>query len=393
MVNRGPMEKRALIAQTKPASGVALLCWLMVGFIVYGSLYPFHVQPLPAGATLAQAVERALAHGPGGRGDLLANIALYMPLGFALAARRSMLVALLGATLVCAALSAAIETAQIFVPERDASIWDLALNTAGGATGAVAAVLLGARRNGFGRPRLADASAGLLLVAWLGYRMYPFVPAIDHAEWSASVQPLAGDWLAEPVRVLRLAGAWLVAARLLEAALPRDARVGRWAAAMMLGTLAAAVPIIDRVLTPAEVLAVLLALPAWAVLRGRRGADAVLLAVLLAVVLAEGLAPYRLVAARPFSWLPFGALLHGQYSAGLQAVMLKFFLYGGLVWLLARVGMGRAGAAVCVVGLALAIGLAQTHLPGRSAEVTDALLALAAALVLRSGHRPHDGTG
>jgi len=393
MVNRAVMETGARMAQAARASGAALLGWLIAGFIVYGSLYPFHVQALPAGVTLARAVELALAHGPGGRGDLLANIALYVPLGFALAARRSMLVALLGATLGCAALSATMELAQIFVPGRDASIWDLALNTAGGAAGALAAALFGLGRSGLGRPRLADGAAALLLAAWLGYRLHPFVPAIDRGEWIASVLPLAGVWTAEPVRVLRLAGAWLVAARLLEAALPRDARVGRWAAAMMLGTLAAAVPIIDRVLTPAEVLAVLLALPAWALLRGRRGADAVLLAVLLAVVLAEGLAPYRVVAARPFSWLPFGSVLRGQYSAGLQAVMLKLFLYGGLLWLAARVGLGRLTAAVAVVGLALAIGFAQTRLPGRSAEVTDAMLALVAALVLRAGHRPPDGRG
>jgi len=50
-------------------------------------------------------------------------------------------------------------------------------------------------------------------------------------------------------------------------------------------------------------------------------------------------------------------------------------------------------AVLAVVGLALAIGLVQTRLPGRSAEVTDAVLVLVAALVLRGGQPARDGRG
>jgi hypothetical protein len=113
-----------------------------------------------------------------------------------------------------------------------------------------------------------------------------------------------------------------------------------------------------------------------------------------AVVLAEGLAPYRFAeAARGFSFVPFGALVGGQYTAGLQAGLQKLFLYGGLLWLAGRAGVRGWVAVAAVVGLALAIGLVQTRLPGRSAEVTDAVLVLVAALVLRGGQPARDGRG
>ncbi len=146
---------------------------------------------------------------------------------------------------------------------------------------------------------------------------------MESGTWKAQAQAGSG------ARLL----AWLMAARLLEAAVPWGR--GRWVQALvLLGTPAAAV----------------LALPAWWLLRRWRRSDAVLL-----------------------------------------AVMLKLFLYGGLVWLAVRVKVRWTMATLGVVALALAIGMAQTHLPGRSAEVTDAVLAFGTALALRAGLRARDG--
>lgn len=393
------MESGTWMAQAQAGSGARLLAWLMAGFIVYGSLYPFAYRPLPDGMTFTQALWLTWHMPMGGRGDLLANALLYMPLGLTLVAalaRRAVWLALPLALLGCVVLTTMVEVGQIFVPGRVPSGWDLTLNAAGGAAGAIAGVVLGIGRGGRGlawglvRPRLADGGAALLLAGWLGYRLYPFVPAIDRGEWVQSLAPLLSATSIDIGRVLRLGGLWLMAARLLEAAVPWGR--GRWVQALvLLGTPAAAVPIVDRALTPEELLAAVLALPAWWLLRRWRRSDAVLLAVMLAAVVAEGMAPYRLAAAKPFGWLPFGAVLHGQYAAGLQAVMLKLFLYGGLVWLAVRVGVRWTMATLGVVALALAIGMVQTHLPGRSAEVTDAVLAFGTALALRSGLRARDG--
>jgi VanZ family protein len=380
----------------RPGTGRGSAWWLLAAgaaaFIIYGSLYPFRFQAAPEGAALRAAVLAALSAGPGGRGEVLANLLLYGPLGFALAIalarRQGVVAAMLSAAAACCLLSGSIEIAQAYTPGRTSSLLDLTLNAAGGTAGAFTGALAGRTAGRLRVPALRDGGAALLLGAWLAYRLYPYIPAMDRGEWIASMRPLVQPWHLDPVRVLRLAGSWLVACRLLSAAVPwRERQI---AGGMMLAVLAAAVPIVNRALRPEDVVAAGLALALWTGLAGWRRADAVLLAVLLCVVLAEGLWPYRLRAVgRAFSWVPFAAMVGGQYAAGVQAGLLKLFLYGGLLWLAWRAGAGRVVPAVLVAALALAIGWAQTHLPGRSGETTDAALALIAALVLWALH-PRD---
>jgi VanZ family protein len=381
----------------RPILAGVLLALLMVGFIVYGSLYPFRFQPLPPGLGLAEAVARAWELRRPGRGDMAANLLLYAPLGLALAlALMRLRPALAGglALLLCALLSATMEFAQLFAPNRVASGWDLVLNATGAAFGAAVGAVMAPRRAAEAlawRPQLAEVFPALLLAAWLGYRLYPYVPALDLGEWKASLKPLLlAPFDPDPLRTVRLALLWLVAARMLDAALPRGAGVLA-PAALMLATLAAAVPLVGRILTAEEIVAVAAAALAWAVLRHlpARWLDRLLLAGLLAAVLLEGLAPYRVLEVpRPFGWIPFRSLVHGQLGFGVQAVLYKGFLYGGLGWLGMRAGLGLAVASVLAVLVAFAISLSQTWLPGRSAEITDAALATGAMLVLWLASRP-----
>jgi hypothetical protein len=75
-----------------------------------------------------------LACGGRGTADLLLNIALFMPLGAALAlrGRRPAFVALCGAL-----LSSAIELSQFYIPGRDPTIGDIVANTVGALLGAL----------------------------------------------------------------------------------------------------------------------------------------------------------------------------------------------------------------------------------------------------------------
>lgn len=377
----------------RPARGVALaallLAALMAAFIVYGSLYPFRFLPLRPGVGTGEAVLGALLRAPGGRGDILANLVLYAPLGFALAlalqSRLRPLAAAALATLACLLLSAAMEFGQLHVPRRSSSGLDLLLNALGGGAGALLAGWIRPRGAGAlpaGGAVPADSFAALLLGCWLAYRLYPYVPSIDYGEWRASLAPLLRlqDW--DPWRALRLAALWLVAARLLAAAWPRLGGAVPFAALLLL-VLGAAVPIVDRRLGVTEVAAAALALAAWLALARLRQRDAVLLVLLVAAVLAEGLAPYRLLAApREFGWVPFRALLRGHWGNGLQAVLLKTFLYGGLIWLGLRAGLRGRLVVPAVVLLALGISMAQVWLPRRSADSTDAVIAASAAFLL-----------
>jgi VanZ family protein len=382
-----PSDRRAV-----PAA--LLLAVLAAGFIVYGSLYPFRFRPLPDGQKLLDAALAALGRRPGGRGDVAANLVLYAPLGFALcfalAARLRAVLATLLAALACALLSAGMEVSQLHVAGRSSSGFDLMLNALGGGIGAAAGALVA--RSAW-RPRgvaLAPVEplAALLLICWLAYRLYPYIPSIDLGEWRQSLAPLIRAPLLDPWRGLRLCVLWLVAARLLGVAWPRLGRALPFAA-LVLGMLALAVPIVDRRLTPPELLGGLLAVALWSLLRRAPRMDLWLLLALMVVVVAEATAPYSwLDAPQDFGWMPFRAVMRGHWGIGLQAMFYKFFLYGGLIWLALRAGLPWPAAAVATAALALGLSLLQTWLPGRSAESTDATLAALAAVLAWLAHRP-----
>jgi VanZ family protein len=356
------------------ARRAALVAALFAAFVVYGSLYPFAFRPPPPGAW-----EAALARGPGGRGDILANLALYAPLGLFLAwaIPGGRWRAALAAVALATALSVALEAAQLFDRGRVSSRWDVAMNAAGALAGALAAPLL-ARLPGRGAGMEPDRFAALLLLAWFGSRLFPYVPSLDWQAWKDALKPLLlwPEW--DGPRTLRLALAWLLAARLAHAALPRAWLVPAVLLAVGIG---GEVVIRARSLSLAEALAVPLGLALWWLLRGW---ERLLAGLAVALVLLLRLEPFAFAdAARSFGWVPFRGLIAGSWQAGLQAALEKLFLTGGLLWSLSRAGLAPAPATLAAFALVLATSVAQTWLPGRSAEIGDALLVLLVALVWR----------
>lgn len=372
----------------------ALLLAATIAFILYGSLYPFRFTGLPPGAGFADtlevvALEAILSPPLGGRGDVLANLLLYLPFGFLLTASlsgRLRAVPLLCLALLCGGLlSVAVEAAQLFLPRRTSSSWDVLCNGAGSLAGGAAALLLGWRRGGpvHGlRGLAAEPFAALLVLAWLGYRLYPYVPTLDLQAVRDSLKPLLLAPSLEPLRSARLAACWVVVACLIEAVAGRQ--LGRLLVpGVLLGSLGAEMLVVSRALTLAEVVGVALALCGWALLRHRpHGALPVLAVVMAAVIVAGRLEPFTFdAAAKPFGWVPFRSLIRGAWEAGLQAMLEKGFLYGSLLWLLVRAGIALPLTAMLGGLLLLGTSLAQRHLPGRSGEITDMVLVLLLAAI------------
>jgi hypothetical protein len=69
--------------------------------------------------------------------------------------------------------------------------------------------------------------------------------------------------------------------------------------------------------------------------------------------------------------------MQGSISVNIQAFCQKFYEYGGLIWLLNRTGMGLPSGMLLTAALLLITSVAECWLPGRSAEITDAVMALA----------------
>jgi len=156
-----------------------------------------------------------------GRGDLLGNLALFLPFGYlGMVAwrrpRRPLRFALLVGS--AAIYGAALQVVQLYLPSRDPALRDVMPNVLGAAIGALAGgtPLFDVRR--LGERKGIRAAPWVLIAFWLGYRLVPFVPSIDLQEWKDSVKPLS-DWSPFPwVGVVHDVAAWLAVACLWAAA-------------------------------------------------------------------------------------------------------------------------------------------------------------------------------
>jgi len=68
---------------------------------------------------------------------------------------------------------------------------------------------------------------------------------------------------------------------------------------------------------------------------------------------------------------------------GARSFLEKAFTYGTLVWLVVRAGFRLGPAALWTAALVLVIRVTQIYLPGRSAEISDAIITLLLAGLMR----------
>jgi hypothetical protein len=150
------------------------------------------------------------------------------------------------------------------------------------------------------------------------------------------------------------------------------------AAACLLSVVCARVAITGLVLSPAEVIGSLAGAVCWAALFYRLRLRMPIIAALLAsMIAAQSLEPFRFLAvARPFGWAPFRGMMQGSISVNIVSLFEKSFAYGALVWFLQRSGWRLWLAATASAAFVLVLSVAQVYIPGRSAEITDAVIVL-----------------
>ena len=361
--------------------------------IIYGTLYPFDFREIPASSDPLGALIKTW-RGPFGRGDVAANILLYLPFGFfgVQALRRRQPVTRIGLVVLSGLiLSTCIELLQSYEPSRISSLSDVYSNTLGALAGSVAGSILRSRSFSWRAGTMGRRPFVVLLIScWLGYRLFPYVPVIDlHKYWTA-VKPLIFSPVPPPLEFYRHAVIWLAVALLLEASLGiARSRVGLLVLVPVV--LFARVLIVDAVLSPAEVAGSVLAAVVWCGFLSRAQSRAPIIAVLFTgVVVIDALRPFQFSAvAHPFGWIPFAGFMHGSVELNVRSFFEKVFTYGTLTWLIIRSG-SRFIVAVCVsAGLVLCLRVSQVYLPLRSAEITDPIMLLIVAGVMKQmGENP-----
>lgn len=366
---------------------MSFLLVTIIVLIAYGTLAPFDFhfsRPYPPWQAMVHywpvKLERSTVR------DIVLNLIVFLPLGIAASLtfvhKAPRVVAFAGAVLLGSALSFGVEALQTYEAHRIPSAMDWLCNTCGAALGAACGLLYQNRIEGaLGQAKRRSAAAGILLAAtFVAAQLYPFLPAITRSRIGPALRQLLASHLSW-VEVLAGAAAWFtfaLAVRAIWGRLPWP-----WLALCMTA-IPVRLAISGRGPGKSDFVAAVVALGLWIVVSDpfRHGAACLLMG--LAIVLRE-LSPFRFPGPEHgFSWMPFEASLSGEQTRSTIVVLRKLFEYGSMVWLL---GAGRCVYLRAGLGLAIALLLmeaAQRWMPGRSPELTDAILALLMALALRA---------
>lgn len=355
---------------------------VVIAVIVYGSLYPFEFRRPAEGVGPVLTLLRSWADRPG-RGDFLSNILFYMPLGYCgviafgrerAAGGRILLITVLGAM-----LSASMELTQYYVVGRDTAATDFYSNTLGTVIGAGIGVGVGGTFRWLPLRLIAEGRAAvILLTAYLGYALLPFVPTIDlHKYWDA-LKPVFLHPTVTGFDLFRHTAMWLMICALIEE-VDGPKRSWLWFPLFAGGVMAGEVVVISTSVSVARLAGAALAFCLWLALlamgvRGRRG---IVAAIFLACLVAVRLAPFRFGAATGhFGWIPFLAFMQGSMVVNSISFCEKFFLYGSAIWILTALGLRLRTATLLIAALLLGTSWIEIYLPDRSAEITDALMAI-----------------
>lgn len=350
---------------------LALVCVLLV---IHGSLYPWRFAwPV----SFAAAWEQMLHQGSWwtGRGDVVGNVVLFLPvgvLGWALL-RHSALAPPLRAAWVVGlgfALAFVLQVAQIFVPARSAAWSDVVWNMLGLLLGLLLAAPVS--RLPIVRWRVHALPLAFVLL-WLVLQCWPLVPRLDWQHIKDALKPLLlfPQW--------RSASAIDAALGLtLVGLLLRPLRWrALWLPALPLAAACGALLVDGQVLSlPRSVgwlVGVLAAAMAWR-LPARPGA-ALGAALALLWFTFDELKPFHFAdTLGEFHWLPFAASLQGSLSANTLALTWQLFWLGVVMVLLHGIGARLGPLALALSAWALLLELVQRLLPGRTADITPALL-------------------
>lgn len=187
-----------------------LAALVYTAFVIYGSLVPLEFRAIPWDEAVARfAAIPWLKLGIGSRADWVANLILYIPLGYLLMgalAGRSKLPVVWGMSiplsgLAIAGIALSIEFTQQFFPPRTVSLNDLYAEFVGGALGMLLWTLAGRplsavwHRFAQGGPRAVSAGLVGYVLAYLFLSLFPYDFLLSAEEWRAHLTSGKAGWL------------------------------------------------------------------------------------------------------------------------------------------------------------------------------------------------------
>ena len=387
--------------QSKSFSRGAL--YLMLGYMLlltYGTLYPFNEWLTPSASPWRLMWQGGLAHAS--KADVLTNLLVYMPLGLLLMRilaghRCSFCMALLVA-LASALLSLTLEYLQAHLPGRVPSFADVLLNTSGSFAGALLA--LGMRADSavgetVHRIRYRYVHAGplanlglLTLCLWALSQLSPLAPSIDLGNlrhglkplWHTLQNPTSLDWVRVLEYSLSISAVGMVSSVLLRL---------RYRAILIFSyfvglVLLLKIPVVGRQLSLEALLGLLIGLSYTALFYDRSQRLRLVSAVcaILAMILASEMhvsADTTATDLRTFNWIPFRSHISNNIT-GLIDILGSVWPFVALSFIAQFVKVTHrlrliVIGAFMVFPLMFVLEWYQQSLPGRSPDITDAIIA------------------
>ncbi len=357
-----------------------LIIALVYLLIAYGSLFPFNFSL----AELSLQYSKLLRIELTSLGDILANIALFIPLGFLYGLIAKQLekhdinyVLLLKVT----AFALLLQLIQIALPTRDQNITDVLFNLCG-FIGAYYGVLLLRITFKISMMKLQHLPIAIALTYLLS-ELVPFVPSIDFQGFKDSIKPLmvlpSVDILGS---VLFTSIIWLLVIRLLSfqsMIVPIKTTLLLWLAMLL-----SKVIVYSNHLSYIDLISPLLAIFIASNIRlTDERITKLLIMVVLLVFTVSSVASLGQTDIIIEMFIPFHAYLTGQLAVAVQGMLFKLFLFSAMIWLAFELAWPVKKVAFFLAFFITVLETAQLFMPSRTSDYSDVLLVIFAYLLVR----------
>jgi glycopeptide antibiotics resistance protein len=374
--------------------------------LIYGTLFPFNGWLTLDTSPWSLMLQRGLRNTS--KADILTNLLVYMPFGLllmrALGNRYSSVHRILLVTLASALLSLALEYLQTHLPGRVPSVLDLILNSLGGLAGALfASVLQPDTAVGGKLYRIRSmyihpgplANLGLLTLGlWVLSQLSPLVPSIDLGNLRQGIKPLwytlqspsTLEWIRVAEYSLSITATGIISSTLLRT---RYNALFIFTAFVSL-VLLLKVPVLGRQLSLEALLGFGIGLIITFIIydRSRRSRLLMAMAALTGMVLtsslyvsADAVTNHQVA----FNWIPFRSHLSNNITGLIDILgsLWPFVALNYLAWIVntKHRGMLILTGSATIFLLMFALEWYQQYQPGRSPDITDAIIPMLAWLL------------
>ena len=363
-----------------------IVIWIIITvIIVYGSLFPFNFQAHDLNWDKFSLFLQSW-HDRSSWGDLLSNIALFVPFGVAgILSTRNLRFPFLTVLLVFVSgftLAVILQFVQLYLPGRIAALNDAIWNILGLILGMSLAFvankyILKLRIE----LRVIPLIPLVLLGVWSAYRLVPFVPTVDFQEIKDSLKPVFIQPEISLLGVFINTVSWMLAGHFLKYLTGVRGALDKLGF-FMVSLFCLEILIVENDITASNIMGALIALMVFANLADRAKGMVTILVILLPIsIILLGLAPFNLRSEiDSFNWFPFYSFFGGSMYHNILTLLQKIFLYSGLIFLFFELGLTWLRAALYTGLLLLLVEVSQIYFSGHTPEITDPLLALLLAL-------------